>query len=77
MSGQVKNPDYRVFDNRDLLSYLKSLALAHCAGRSQSEFSDGFLNGLASVATLVGVEEQFKTEAIIIRCRQPKLIEVK
>lgn len=72
-----KKFDYRVFDNHDMLSSLKSLALAHCAGRSQSEFSDGFLNGLASVATLVGVNEQFKTEAIIIRCRQLKLIEVK
>lgn len=72
-----QKPDLRVFTNYDLLSSLKALALAHCAGRSRSEFSDGLLTGLAAVATLTGIERQFEAEAIRILQRQPKLIEVK
>lgn len=72
-----QKPTFRIFDNREFLHHLKALALAHCAGNGRSEFSDGFLTGLAAVATLTGIEAQFKNEARIIRCRQPKLIEVK
>lgn len=75
MSDQ--RPTFRIFDNREFLHHLKALALAHCAGRSRSEFSDGVLTGLAAVATLTGIERQFEAEAIRILRRQPKLIEVK
>ncbi len=53
-----KKFDYRVFDNHDLLSSLKALALSRCAGASRSEFSDGFLTGLTTVAVLTGIERQ-------------------
>lgn len=72
-----QKPDYCLFNNRELLHHLKALALAHCAGRSRSEFLDGFLTGLAVVAALYGVERQFEAEAIKILQRQPKLIEAK
>ncbi len=72
-----QKPTFKIFDNRELLHHLKALALAHCAGNSRSEFSDGVLTGLAIVATLYGVGEQFETAAIRILRRQPKLIEVK
>lgn len=61
----------------ELLSGLKAIAVAHLAGSSQDEFSDGFLTGLAAVATLTGIERQFENEAIKILQRQPKLIEAK
>ncbi len=61
----------------ELLSGLKALAVAHLAGGSKNEFSDGLLTGLAAVATLTGIERQFEAEAIRILRRQPKLIEVK
>lgn len=46
----------RVFTNYEPLSSLKALAVAHCAGGSRNEFSDGFITGLAAVATLKLIE---------------------
>ena len=67
----------RIITNQELLSHLKALALAHCAGNVRSDFSDGFLTGLFVVATLTDVGAQFKNEMIQIQRRQPKMIEVK
>lgn len=66
-----------VIRHDELLSGLKAIAVAHLAGASQSEFSNGYLLGLLSVATLTGIERQFKNEMVKILRRQPKLIEVK
>ncbi len=67
----------RVFTNYEPLSSLKALTVAHLAGGSKNEFSDGFITGLAAVATLTGIERQFEAAAIRSLQRQPKLIKVK
>lgn len=72
----MNEPRFKIITNDELLSQLKALSLAHCAGNVRSDFSDGFLTGLAAVATLVDIERQFKHEIRIER-RQPKLIEAK